>query len=330
MVSLPPSDPTADADTPDTPDRDVTAVSATVFQRLQPIDEIIPLYLHIVRGSEAVAVLDGGLPDSADLLDHLIETEGHGLPVRYLCNSHPHHDHIGNLRRLRDRHGALIVAAEDARAWIADPDLNLREFALHHPHILGPSPELLAELTPTFDGGAPVDVMVRDTVVLDLGGGVELEAIRVDGHLHAELAWFERKTRTLVLGDIVTATGWPIFHGHVSPSTMRQSLDRLAQFVRERDVAAVAMSHYAAREPSAFLDLVRQVRDDVDRIRDLVRSSLSHDGRTLEQVWRAVCTAAGKQPEFRSLAMVDAHLRELVAAGQARLVGPESYVLTLN
>ena len=305
----------------------VRALSTTVHQVLQPISDVIPLYLHVVRGTEATAAIDAGLPDSADLLDELIRTGGGGLPLRYLCNTHAHHDHIGNLRRLRARHGALVVAAEDARGWIADPRRNLHEFALHHPHIIGPTSELLAELEPTFDGPAPVDVMVGPTIALDLGGGVELEAFRVDGHLHAELAWFERSSRTLVLGDVVTAIGWPIFHGHVDPGGLRQSLDRLVTFVREREVEVVAMSHHPARGAAAFLELVGQVQADVDRTRQLVLAELEDAGQDLESIWHGVCAAAAKDPEFRALAMVEAHLRELVRDGVARVVGPETYAL---
>ena len=305
-------------------------LSPTVHQLLQPIDDIIPLYLHLARGTDAVAIIDGGLPNSADLIERLIAESGQGLPVRYACNSHPHHDHIGCFGQLRETHGALVVAAEEARAWIADPARNLAEFALHHPHIIGPTPELLADLEPTFNEGCPVDVLVQDSVVLDLGGGVELESFRVDGHLHAELAWFERSSRTLVLGDVVTATAWPIFHGHVDPQALRDSLNRLVNFVREREVTTVAMSHYPARDADDFCELVAQVRADVDRIRSLVLDALADGEHDLRAVWNAVCDAAGKTPEFRALAMVEAHLNELVADGAVRLVGPETYALTAS
>lgn len=305
----------------------VVALSPTVFQLLQPIDEVIPLYLHLVRGREAVAVIDGGLPSSAPLVERLVTEAASDRPVRYACNSHPHHDHIGTFAQLRDQHGALVVAAEDARPWISDPDRNLREFALHHPHIIGPSAELMAELEPTYAEGCPVDVAVQESVVLDLGGGVELESFRVDGHLHAELAWFERSTRTLLLGDVVTATAWPIFHGHVDPTALKDSLDRLVTFVREREVVTVAMSHYPSRDAEAFVELVAEVRGDVDRIRSLVLSALDERGRDLRTVWTEVCRAAGKDPEFRALAMVEAHLRELIDEGVAQLVDPETYAL---
>ncbi|MDN5854642.1 MAG: MBL fold metallo-hydrolase, partial [Actinomycetia bacterium] len=239
----------------DLPGESVVPLGPTIHQLLQPIDDVIPLYLHLARGTDAVAVLDGGLPNSAHLIERLIAESAQGLPVRYACNSHPHHDHIGCFGLLRETHGALVVAAEEARAWIADPARNLDEFALHHPHIIGRTPELLADLEPTFTEGCPVDVLVQDSVVLDLGGGVELESFRVDGHLHVELAWYERSSRTLVLGDVVTATGWPIFHGHVDPQALRVSLNRLVNFVREREVTTVAMSHYPARNADVFCAL---------------------------------------------------------------------------
>lgn len=164
-------------------------------------------------------------------------------------------------------------------------------------------------------------------MVLDLGGGVELEALHVDGHLHAELAWFERSSRTLILGDVVTATAWPIFHGHVEPQELQRSLERLIVFVQERDVQTVALSHHSARDAAAFVELAESVLSDLADIRQGVADALQGGEQTLEQVWRTVCGEFGKEPEFRALAMIDAHLRAMVADGSVRLTGPETYAL---
>jgi glyoxylase-like metal-dependent hydrolase (beta-lactamase superfamily II) len=286
----------------------------------------IALALHVVVGEERSALVDSGLPISRPLIDQLLaHADERGAPVRYAATTHAHHDHIGNHRYLQSR-GGLVVAAEGSRWWLADPDVNLREFAFHHPHILGPTDELLAELRPTFDGPIDADVLVGSSVVLDLGGGVELEGFRVDGHLPSELAWFERSTRVLVLGDAVTGIDWPFFHGHLAPDAFRHTLRELAVFVRERDVAVVAMSHYAARGQDDFLRLLTEVAAYLDRVDHAVRDAIRRPS-TLESAWRSVCTAFGKEPEFRSLGMVAAHLDELVARGEAELTAPETYHL---
>lgn len=299
------------------------AVSETVVEVGEDLTTDIPLFLHLVRGADCVALVDSGLPQSRALVRRLLE-EADGLPLRYVCTTHAHHDHIGNHRLLREE-GALIVAAHDSRAWMADPDRNLREFAFHHPHIIGESKGLRDELEATFDGEVIVDLAVDDGAVLDLGGDVRLEAVRADGHLHTELAWLETRSRTLILGDVVTGVEWPFFHGHVSPSSLLTSLDRLERLVQERDVQRVVFSHYEHRGRAAFISLVETVRQHVRDVRDHVRAAVSHGPAPLEDVWSQVTQLAGKEPEFRGLAMVRAHLDELLATGEIQVVGPETY-----
>lgn len=300
-----------------------TAVSETVIEVGEDLTPDIPLFLHLVRGADCVALVDSGLPQSRALVRRLLE-EADGLPLRYVCTTHAHHDHIGNHRLLREE-GALVVAAHGSRAWMADPDRNLREFAFHHPHVIGESQELRDELEATFDGEVVVDLAVDGGTVLDLGGGVRLEAVRADGHLHTELAWLETRSRTLILGDVVTGVDWPFFHGHVSPSSLLASLDRLERLVREREVQTVVFSHYELRDRAGFSSLVETVRQHVRDVRGYVRAAVSRGPASLEDVWSRVTQLAGKEPEFRGLAMVRAHLDELLAGGEIRLVGPETY-----
>lgn len=305
----------------------LTFLSKTVVQTGAPLAPGIPLFLHLIRGTEFVALIDSGLPQTGALVDQLISGGAEGLPLRYLCTTHAHHDHIGNHRRLRDKHGALVVAAAGSQSWMKNPDRNLNEFAFHHPHIWGPTDEALAELAPTFDGSIDVDVQVDGILRLNLGGGVELESVNANGHLPAELGWFETSTRTLVLGDAVIGTEWPFFHGYVNPRILLDTLQSLGTFAREREVANFAFSHYGARGPVGFNELVRAAVHQIGQVRAYVLQAVSNSPASLPVVWRSVCASGGKKPEFRALSTVQGHLDALVAEGDIRLVGPEAYAL---
>lgn len=328
MVSLPPSKPVDQFAAQHTGTYPLNEITQSVIQVGEQITEEIPLYVHAVRGADAVALVDGGLPQSAAAIDALLGEATRTAPLRYLCNTHPHHDHIGNFRRLRERTGAIVVAAEGARPWLADPERNIREFAFHHPHIFEDTGKARAELAPTFDGVVTVDVLVQESVVLNLGGGVELEAVRADGHLHAELAWFERSSRCLILGDAVTAIDWPIFHGHVDPVALRQTIRRLRHLVLDRDVVRIVFAHYEARDRNGFLRLLIDLENYLDRVDAWVLDQTGPQPRTLEEIWRGVCREARKEPEFRSLAMVASHLGDQQLRGLVTLTAPETYIRT--
>jgi glyoxylase-like metal-dependent hydrolase (beta-lactamase superfamily II) len=298
-----------------------------VWQVRQQLSEEVPLYLHLVVGPEGSALVDGGMPFSLPAIERLMAAAGvQDVDLRFLLNTHGHHDHIGTFAELRTRTHARVVADPAAVRWIEDPDVNLREFALHRPDIVADSPELRAELAPTFGRPCPVDVTITDGGAVRLGGGVVLEALQLPGHVVGELGWLERSSRTLLLGDVVTGTSWSFFHGHLLPTQLRHSLRRLRALTPEEDVQLVCLAHYASRTADEFLGLLTEVERYLDQVTETVESALGTSPRSLTQVWQHTCAEMGRVEEFRGLAMVQAQLREAVAAGRARWVGPDLYV----
>lgn len=302
-------------------------VAQGVWQVGVPLTDEVPLYLHLVVGTEGAALVDGGLPSSLRSIERLMAAAGVADgDLRFLLNTHAHHDHIGTFPVLRRRTDARLVAAPGAIRLIENLDANLREFAFHRPDIFPVSPELRAELTKTYSTPCLVDVTMTDGSAVRLGGSVELQAIDLPGHVVAELGWLERNSRTLVLGDAVTGTSWSFFHGHLLPTQFRLSLHRLRALTQDGRVERVCMSHYASRTGAEFLELLGVAERYLDDVTAVVEGALSATPRSLAEVWDHTCTALGRVKEFRGLAMVEAHLREAVAEGRARCVGPDLYM----
>lgn len=298
-----------------------------VWQTRQQLSEEVPLYLHLVVGTQGSALVDGGLPFSLPIVERLMAAAGvQDRDLRFLLNTHGHHDHIGTFAALRERTGARVVADPEAVRWIEDLTVNVREFALHRSDIIADSPELRAELAPTFSEACPVDVAMTGGGSVRLGGGVVLEAIQLPGHVRGELGWLERFSRTLLLGDIVTGTSWSFFHGHLLPTQFRRSLHRLRALTLDEGVQLVCLAHYASRTPEEFLLLLADVERYLDQVTETVEGALDEKPRSLTEVWRQTCAELGRIEEFRGLAMVQAHLWEAVTAGRARCVGPDLYV----
>lgn len=137
----------------------------------------------------------------------------------------------------------------------------------------------------------------------------ELEVLEGPGHATAELGYFERRSRTLVLGDAVTSFEWQAFQGHADPAAYRRTLTRLRAFVRERGVALALLAHHRPLAPDAFcrlLDVAQTQLDALDRLLEGATADQAH----LQAAWDRVLGATGKAREFRSLAMVAAHIAQ--------------------
>ena len=299
-------------------------VAQGIWQVEQALTPRIPLHVHLVRGETAV-LIDTGLSSTYPYIGPLLDT-ARVLPrqVRLILNTHAHHDHIGSNRRVKADTQALVAAPAGAVAWMEDHQRHLREFASHHAELLEPNEDLAS----TLDGEARVDLVVDEGFVLRLGRGVELEAISLPGHMPAELAYYERSSRVLIVGDAVTGIDWPFIHGHLDPAAYRRTLARLRGLVVSLPVERTLLAHYPILEAAEFDALLRRAMAYLDRLEEVILEQVQRASGAVDlgTVWRATCAALDKQLEFRGLATVDAHLQDLLARGLIARAGPDRYV----
>src|ERR671933_424825 len=90
------------------------------------------------------------------------------------------------------------------------------------------------------------------------GTCANLQAISVPGHMPAELAYFERSSRTLIIGDAVTGIDWPFMHGHLAPAAYRQTLARLRGLVVSLPVERVLLAHYPVLDAAGLEALLQR------------------------------------------------------------------------
>ena len=289
----------------------------------------VPVHVHLVRGDYGV-LIDSGIASTYPLIERAFFGSGVTGPrdVRIVLNTHGHHDHIGSNAQVKAATGALIAAPAGAVPWIEDHARHLREFLFHHPDVIADTPELREEIGSTMDAPVRVDLAIGEGFAISPGRGLRLEAIALPGHVPAELGYFERASGTLILGDAVTRADMPFFQGHVLPAAYRQTLAKLRSLVHTLPIRQVAPAHYPLMDAPAFVNLLGRMERHLDEVDALVALHVrGADGSTsLQAIWQRVCAAAGKQPEFRSLAMVEAHLQELMARGQIKRAAPDQYV----
>lgn len=297
------------------------------------LTDVIALHVPLVVGERAGALIDTGVKPMFAQLRALAEETGVGRAgtrggLQWILHTHSHHDHIGCNAQVQDTFGSLIAGPGYYAAWHEDFERHYHEFARSCPELVPDTPELRAEVLDILDGPRPLDVQLNAGDVIDLGGGVQLEAIDAAGHMMAELGYLERSTATLILGDAITGLDWPIFHSHLDVCAYRATLDRLAALIPARKITAVQAAHYGRMTPAETLTLIERARNYIDDVEASVLSELAGVRRaSLEQVWTGVCASMGRIREFRALNMVRAHLTDLEARGLCRTVGRGEYEL---
>jgi glyoxylase-like metal-dependent hydrolase (beta-lactamase superfamily II) len=308
----------------------ITCFDGHIWQLEQPLNSELPLHVHLVVGDMAVLV-DTGLASTYPHLSRLFEAAGvRPSDVRLILNTHGHHDHIGSNRRVKADTGALVAAAPGTARWIEDFDIQIREFAFHHPEIIPDTPEVRRDIEDTMDGEVRVDILLDEGTSFQLGQGVELRVLSVPGHVPAELAYYERSTATVILGDAVTGIDWSFFHGHMNPAAYRASLRKLRAFAANHPIDRALLAHYPLLDRAEFLALLGRAEayiDGLDRAIVGIVGEAGPGGVDLETVWRAICQQLRKQLEFRGLAMTDGHLRDLSARGQLARIAPDRFAL---
>ena len=300
-----------------------------IFRATTHLSETIPLHVHLVKGAHYAVWIDSGVKTMLpELLATMDRAEVRAADLRFVLHTHSHHDHIGCNARLKDLTGCLLAAPADYAAWHADFERHYQEFARSFPHLVPDTPELRAEVLDVLDAPRPLDLFIDEGVQFNLGGGVNLRAYSLPGHMLAELGWFEESTRTLILGDAVTGLDWPLFHSHLSVRDYRDSLARIRRLVYDLGVERVLFAHFPPMTPDEVGDLLARAAAYIDEVEStLIRLIASAPQVTLEDLWIGLCARLERLREFRALNMAAAHVQDLLARGVIREVETQVYEL---
>lgn len=131
----------------------------------------------LIDTDEGLILLDGGLPQSAEVIVENISTLGfRPKDIRFIGLSHAHYDHAGGVAALQRLSGATVVAGQDAAKALRAGSLQDND--------------------PQFGGGMAGQTLpvvaealgVADGWQLQMGG-VRLTAVHTPGHTWGGMSW---------------------------------------------------------------------------------------------------------------------------------------------
>ena len=276
------------------------------------------LRVHLIYDTTQAILIDTGMRGYEYLVEEALSfLRARQISLTWIVNTHAHHDHVGLNGWVLSRTQAQIVSHPWGRRWIADPEINYREFVLGYPALIPDSRALRKEIYETMGGGTHLNVGVVGGEHFYLGERTDVEIIDTSGHVAGEIGLLVTGDHTLIVGDALVGLTLPIFHGYVDPRRYRQTLRKIRRLVTRGRVHRVLTSHLRPLDnPADILQAIAQRLSEVDEIQHLVLQRIHDQPATLREVWLFVSQAKNKEPEFRGLTMVGSHIAHLQEQGR--------------
>ncbi len=272
--------------------------------------------VFFVRGGEKTALIDSGLYGGLPSLKQAFEELGvERQDLDFLLLTHEHMDHVGNNGWLKEETGCEILGHSARADRVADNMLNAKSIVHAFPEgeNFDLNEEYLDWMGPTE---GPIDKFIKDGDVIDLGNGVELEVVEVLGHSMAEVGFFERSTRTLVIADPLLPTFNPVLYLYEDPNVMRATFDKIERFLKERDVQAVLLAHDEVKSAAETQELVDDCRRRVDKVEESILSHIKAEpGISFLDLRDKCCDDQDMVREWRALVSIDASLKDFSSKG---------------
>jgi quinoprotein relay system zinc metallohydrolase 2 len=157
--------------------------------------------IGFIVGANCVAVIDtGGNPEQGTELKNAIKMIT-PKPVCYVINTHVHPDHIyGN------------AAFKEAGVHFIGHEKLPRAMAMRGSYYLNKAADQLG-IKLTADNIIPPDIIVKDTIKLDLGGRILTLTAHPAAHTDNDLTVFDQQTNTLWLSDLLFVEHLPVIDG---------------------------------------------------------------------------------------------------------------------
>jgi len=165
----------------------ITVPPATIIERF--------VFVYLIYGTKGVCLIDTGVASSEEVIfNYLRKTDRKVEDISLVIQTHSHPDHIGSTRTIKAETRCSVAAHPQEKAWIENVRLQSRERPV-----------------PGFDtlvaGSVPVDRLLEDGEVFDLGCGLKLEIFHTPGHSKGSISILLLGYRMLFSGDAIPVPG---------------------------------------------------------------------------------------------------------------------------
>ncbi len=234
------------------------------------------VYVYMIYGTNGICLIDTGVASAEEaVFDYIRRTDRRISDISLIIQTHSHPDHIGATRTIKGETGCDVASHPAERAWIENVQLQAEERPV-------PGFESLVS------GSVPVERMLQDGEVFDLGCGLKLQVIHTPGHSRGSISILLLGYMALFSGDAVPVPGEIPLYEDVGASVA--SLKKLR--------AITGINHLLSSwdEPRKGAEAYQRIDESLDY---------------LQKVHESVLKCAGNSPEIGAMELCGCVFREL-------------------
>ncbi len=269
----------------------------------------VPLYVYAIKGNHYSILIDTGINQ---MREQILELCNEASPVKNVLITHAHADHIGCNSAVKNLINAQFFAA-GAISWIEDLEIHYKEFCIPSEH-LPDSEEQRKEIMGLMDGPVHIDIIIKEGITFRPGDEIDLVTIEFPGHKLEEVAFLERNSGTLFMGDVLLALAAPFFHGFQTANGFRKSLQQLEEMINKNEIKKILAAHHQPLNQEDSLKSISDTKHFLDQVEEATLNEA--EGIDFPTLWKNVCSRLNKQLEFRGFAMLEVQVNELIEEGK--------------
>lgn len=246
-------------------------------------DVVIERFVNsFIIDGPAITLVDAGVRGSEEKIFDYIRSIGRNPEeISLLILTHSHPDHIGGASAVRQATGCRIAAHAGERAWIEDVNLQCTSRPVPGFHSL-------------VGGPVPVDRLLEDGDVLELGAGHTLDCVifHTPGHSQGSISLLVRPEGVLITGDAVPVPGdIPVYD---DPLASVQSVRRL---LRIEGIRLLLSSWDDPREGICAYQALREALTGLQQVHAAVLRNACGSGSDAMNLCRRVAAALNLPPQ---------------------------------
>ncbi len=261
----------------------------------------------IIHQNDSAVIIDTGLKKTHHkIVETLKQLNISNDRVKWIVNTHSHHDHIGANCELKEYFSNQVIAHRLAVPWIENHELQFREFLCRFPDELEPNDEMKNFFFDNLGRACGVDRTFESDIQIHVENRM-LKLIHTPGHSADSISVFDANTNSIITGDSLMGDG---VADTIPQYDCVEKYCASIEKIRKMNVDHIFTAHFDSIAGANCRRFLHTCEESVKRVDDAIRE-ITFSGKKSQRrlnIARQLCHRHNKRLTIQTLYTVEAHL----------------------